>query len=151
MITHLHSTKRVHPWLLKPEVSKLQITITMILSDGQETLPKLRHHCPTRLRVGPEPPSFQITVTSSLHPSCLVLLPKTPLVVAHPHSIKIVSVQPPSLNHSTALSRVLFLETWMHVSSSLIDVHVGSQPPQAFTSEKFKQTQFTNMQASANI
>ena len=76
---------------------------------------------------------------------------KDPLGVAHPHSIKIFSVQPPSLNHSTALSRVLFLETWMHVSSSLIDVHVGSQPPQAFTSEKFKQTQFTNMQASANI
>ena len=81
MITHLHFTGKVHLWLLKPEVSNLQITIKMIFSDGQETLPKLRLHCPTRLPVGTEPTPFQITVIiSSLHPSCLVLLPKTPLV-----------------------------------------------------------------------
>ena len=80
MITHLHFTGKVHLWHLKPEVSNLQITIKMIFSDGQETLPKLRLHCPSRLPVSTEPTPFQITVISSPHPSCLVLLPKTPLV-----------------------------------------------------------------------
>ena len=115
------------------------------------TLPKLHFHCPNKASSWYWTNSFLDHCHQQSTPKLLGFTSKDPLGVAHPHSIKIFSVQPPSLNHSTTLSRVLFLETRMHVSSSLIYAHVGSQPPQAFTSEKFKQTKFTNMQASANI